>query len=186
MIVPSERATIDYFSSLGYAVKREENRSGWASWVLKKGKKGIWKGDYMPLEDNRYQSLLLLWADWMDYAAERIYEDFMAKSLEKTWGSLDEQGKVAFAQELWDWQQGNPSLRLKMLVAGAPGGTTDRLPADWKRWMSQWMAEGAIVAYWGTESMMGEARTIAQNKAPEKRSQAEVAFLEATQGALRI
>lgn len=187
MIVPSERATIAYFSSLGYAIKREGNNSAWSAWVLGKGKKDIEPGDYMPLENNTYPSLLMLWAGWMEFAADCIYEDFMGKSLESIWNASDDEGKVLFAQELWDWKQGNLSFRLKTLLARAPGRTPDGLPTDWKRWMHQWMLKKQHVVLWKkTSEMIARARTIAQNKVPEQRSQAEAIFLESSQNAFCV
>ncbi|NHF68447.1 MULTISPECIES: hypothetical protein [Xanthomonas] len=122
---PSKPYTLKYFSSLGYVVEQSP-----------KGHKGnVWKisGDGLPLDGRTFPTMLLLWAEWMDYAAERIREDYIANHFKEKINKADEAGKLVIASELKQWLQGNASEDIVKVLRKSPGGSTDRLPNDWKK-----------------------------------------------------
>ncbi len=134
---PPKSYTIEYFSSLGYAVTREQQWPKGECWKI--------SGNGLPLDGRTFPTLLLLWAEWMDYAAERIQENYLANHFQERLSKADDAGKLAIASELKRWYQGNASDQILKALRRAPGGSTDKLPKDWKKRMGHLMDEDKLL-----------------------------------------
>lgn len=156
MRAPSIRYTVRYFTSLGYTIEQADPKFGLGDWKI--------SGDGMPLDGRTFRTRLLLWAEWMDYAAERIYEDFVSKEIQSLWRNSNHADKVALAAELGQWGQGVLSPRLEPIVRRAPGWNTDKLPPDWKRQIRELLASDQSyrplwLVLWELDRQVGGSRS---------------------------
>ncbi|KAB7632200.1 hypothetical protein [Stenotrophomonas rhizophila] len=152
MRAPSIRYTVRYFTSLGYTIEQTDPKFGLGDWKI--------SGAGLPLDGRTFSTRVLLWVEWMDYVAERIYEDFVIKEIQTHWINANHADRVAFSAELREWGRGVLSPRLEQIVSSAPGWNTDKLPPDWKKrirkllgsdqtyrplWLVLWELDGQVV-----------------------------------------
>ncbi len=135
MKVPSKRYTLKYFKSLGYTVEHEQPEGTWDSWAL--------HGQDLPLDGRKFATRLLLWAEWMAFAAERIHEDTMGSAISRIWDAADDEQRKELKKEIVEWQRGMPSPRIKALLRRSTRGSTDRLPRNWKAQLRRILAKGS-------------------------------------------
>jgi hypothetical protein len=128
MRVPSKKETIAYFGSLGYLVEEVVLRGGKRDGVK------VWRitGPDCPIGDEFY-TRLELWAEWLDYSAERIYAEAIVEPIRTMWASATEEKRASIIADLREWKKegGHTAPWIAQLARKAPWGV-DNLPRDWK------------------------------------------------------
>lgn len=141
MRVPSTKETIAYFGSLGYLVEEVVLRGG------KKDGVKVWKitGPDCPINDREFYTRLELWAEWLDYSAERIYAEAIVEPIRTMWASATEEERASIIDDLREWKkvEGHTAPWLAQLIRKAPWGV-DNLPRDWKARMARLLKKNYV------------------------------------------
>ncbi|WP_345303388.1 hypothetical protein [Lysobacter hankyongensis] len=131
--MPSTKKTIAYFASLGYLVEKVVLRGG------NKGGVEAWKitGKDCPLDGREFYTRLELWAEWLDYSAERIYAAAIVEPIKSMWAGATEEERANIIADLREWKkvEGHTAPWIEQLVRKASWGV-DNLPRDWKAKMA--------------------------------------------------
>jgi hypothetical protein len=123
MRVPSTKETIAYFGSLGYLVERVEIKEEIWAWKI--------TGPDCPLDGREFYTRLALWAEWLDYSAERIFAAAIVEPIKTMWAGATEEEQANIIADLREWK----APWIAQLVRKASWGV-DNLPRDWKARMA--------------------------------------------------
>ena len=123
MRVPSTKETIAYFGSLGYLVEKVVLRDRVSAWKI--------TGPGCPLDGREFYTRLALWAEWLDYSAERIFEAEISAPLKDKWSKTAVEMRASIIDDIRSWDDGDPPRWIKQTLRKSHWGT-DNLPKDWK------------------------------------------------------
>lgn len=142
MRVPSAQKTIAYFDSLGYRVKPVKLSPGVGGWKI--------SGKDCPLDGRTFYTRLELWAEWLDYAAERIHQAALIDSIMHLLAKAEDQTRGELISELCRWKSGERSDLFSRMSVEAPGGNSDNLPKSWKFHIKKYLSsKKGRLRFWG-------------------------------------
>lgn len=124
MRIPSTTETKKYFAKLGYVVEHVADNEGCQTWQI--------TGDDCALDGRKFATRLALWAEWMDYASERIRDQTKAKTFVDAFERADASQRSQLLAELQLYLDFESAPLVEKMFRHIPAADTDALPKNWK------------------------------------------------------